>query len=380
MNTVRLSDIHDTLAIKRSMDVRRAEYLDHMTFRSNTRPLFTEIFGPLIGLKEEWRAQGASEAEIEMSAFRYRRPLYSSLPLNTGWLAGPDDTEHILEETAAHIIARDTYGRTVKLIKGSATLALPLDHPVRTMDDWLRIKPHYQFSPERFGDGWETAARQAQDDGYVVCVGLPGGFDEPRQLMGEEALCIAFYEQPELIRDMLDTMGETAFRVLETVSRQVQIDQLDVHEDFAGKSGPLIGPRHIREFLKPYYRRVWDMLNERGARLFSIDTDGNVMSVLDALIDAGINTMLPMEPAAGMDIVQIRAKYGDRLAFVGGIDKHVIRRTLPEIDAELEYKLPPMIRSGGCLLGLDHRIPNGTPIAHYRHYVARVWQILEREG
>ncbi len=379
MSTRRLSDIHDALAIKRSMDVRREEYLDVMTFRSNARPLFTEIFGPLIGVKEEWRAQGATEAEIDMSAFRYRRPLYSALPLNTGWLAGPNDVERILEETDAYIIARDTYGRTVKLIKGSATLALPLDHPVATMDDWLRIKSHYEFSEERFGDGWEVGARQAQAEGYVVSVGIPGGFDEPRQLMGEEALCIAFYEQPELIHDMLATMADTAFQVLEHASRRIQIDQLDVHEDFAGKSGPLISPRHIREFLRPYYRRIWDMLHERGARIFSIDSDGNILSVLDGLIDAGINTLLPMEPAAGMDIVQVRARYGNKLAFVGGIDKHVIRRTLAEIDAELEYKLPPMARSGGCLLGLDHRIPNGTPLVNYRHYIAKVWEILERE-
>ena len=109
---------------------------------------------------------------------------------------------------------------------------------------------------------------------------------------------------------------------------------------------------------------------------YLIDSDGNILSVLDALIDAGINTLLPMEPAAGMDIVQVRARYGNKLAFVGGIDKHVIRRALAEIDAELEYKLPPMVRSGGCLLGLDHRIPNGTPLDSYRFYVARMWEYL----
>ena len=377
MPTQRISDIHDTLAIKRSMEVRREEYLDYMTFQANRRPLFTEIFGPLVGLKEEWRAQGATPGEIDMSAFRYRRPMWVTLPVNTGWEDG--FAEQILEETDDYLIARDGYGRTVKLIKSSATLPLPLDHPVRNMDDWLKVKYHYLFSEQRFNAGWEDVARRALQEGQVVSVSIPGGFDEPRQLMGEEALCIAFYEQPELIHDMLDTIADTAFRVLERVSSHVQIDQLDVHEDFAGKSGPLIGPTQIKAFLRPYYRRVWDMLAERGTHLFSIDTDGNVCSVLPALLDAGINTMLPMEPAAGMDILKIRAQYGTRLAFVGGLDKHVIRRSKQEIAAELEYKLPPMVRSGGCLLGLDHRIPNGTPLENYRFYISKVWEILERE-
>lgn len=383
MSTKHIADIHATLAISRSMEVRREEYLDYMTFKANTRPLFTEIFGPLIGLREEWLEQGATAPELDFSAFHYRRPMWAALPTNTGWLS--DNEEQILAETNEYIIARDHYGRTVKLIKSSATLPLPLDHPVKSMDDWRRIKAHYVAGPPgspsfdtRLGTDWVQTACKARDDGMVVSVSIPGGFDEPRQLMGEEALCLAFYEQPELIHDMLDTIGETAFQLLEHVSSQVQIDQLDVHEDFAGKSGPLVGPKQIDEFIKPYYRRIWDMLSECGARVFCIDSDGNVTSVIPALLDAGINTMLPMEPAAGMDIVKLRAQYGDRLAFVGGIDKHVLRRSQAEITAELEYKIPPMMRTGGCLLGLDHRIPNGTPLQNYRFYIDKVWEILEQ--
>ena len=47
---------HSDLAIVRRPSVSRDEYLDHMTFKTNERPLFTEIFGPIIGLKEEWIA------------------------------------------------------------------------------------------------------------------------------------------------------------------------------------------------------------------------------------------------------------------------------------------------------------------------------------
>ncbi len=367
-------DSHATLAVNIPMGVRREEYLDHVTFQANLRPLFTETFGPLLGLKEEWQAQGATPGELDLSAFRYRAPKWGHLPVNTGWLGGE---EAILEETAAHIIGRDQYGRTVKLIKSSATLPLPLDHPVRTMDDWLRIKHHYAYSEARFGARWQEMADAWRAEGRVVCVSIPGAFDEPRQLMGEEALCVAYYEQPELIQDMLDTIGETAFRVLDIVSARTLVDQLDVHEDFAGKSGPLIGPRLIERFVKPYYRRIWDMLSSRGARVFSIDTDGNANAVIDILLDAGINLMWPMEPAAGMDMVETRRRYGSRLAFIGGIDKHVLRRSKAEIVAELEYKLPPMIRTGGCLLGLDHRIPNGTPLEHYRFYIQTVWEIME---
>ena len=366
---------HADLAIRLTPEVKREEYLDHMTFRRNERPLFTEIFGPILGLKEEWEAQGATPAELDFSAFRYRCEDRYGIPVNTGRHGGLPEV--LIEETDEHKLWRDGLGRTLKLPKLTATLPLPLDFPVKTMDDWQRLKPWYRFSADRLAGEWEAGAKAAAQAGKVVCVGIPGGFDEPRELMGDEAACVAYYEQPELMHDILQTIGETAFTVLEAVSRRVQVDMLSVHEDMAGKSGPLAGPVQIREFIAPYYRRVWDLLRERGARLFDQDSDGNMNPVIEAFLEAGVNSMHPMEPAAGMDIVQVREKYGKRLAFYGGIDKHVLRQSKAAIDAELERKIPPMLRTGGCMLAIDHRIPNGTPVENYRYYHRRVWEMLE---
>jgi uroporphyrinogen-III decarboxylase len=367
---------HADLAIKKTPTVSREEYLDHMTFRSNERPLFTEIFGPIIGLKEEWEEQGATHEELDFSAFKYRCEARGHVPLNTGRLGG--HTPQPIEETDEFLLYRDEFGRTMKLAKGRATLPLPMDWPVRTMDDWLKIKPWYQFSEDRFAKGWESVAREHKEAGRVVCVSIPGGFDEPRQLMGEERLCMGYYDQPELVHDILDTVGEMAVRVLDRVSATVQVDLLSVHEDMAGKSGPLAGPKQVREFIAPYYRRIWDMLADRGARLFDQDSDGDMNAVILPFLEAGVNCMHPMEPAANMDIVKIREQYGTRVAFYGGIDKHVLRRSREEIVAELEYKIPPMVASGGCVIALDHRIPNGTPLENYRFYIQKAWEIMER--
>jgi len=368
---------HAGLAIKKTPTIKREEYLDYMTFQKNERPLFTEIFGPIIGLKEEWAEQGATPEELDFSAFRYRFEARGGVPVSTGRMGGYPTA--VIEDTEEHIISRDGLGRTMKLLKGVATIALPMDYPVKNMDDWLKLKSFYEFSQARFGKDWEATALHHLEAERVVSVGIPGGFDEPRQLMGEEGLCIAYHQQPELVHDILNTMGDTAFRVLDKVSATVQIDLLSVHEDMAGKSGPLAGPKQVHEFIKPYYRKIWDMLVERGARLFDQDSDGDMNAVIPAFLDAGVNCMHPMEPAAGMDMVKIREQYGTKLAFYGGIDKHVIRRSKEEIVAELEYKIPPMIATGGCVLALDHRIPNGTPIENYRFYMEKAWEIIGRE-
>jgi len=368
---------HRDLAINTRPCVDREEYLAYMTFQANERPLLTEIFGPMVGLKEEWEEQGASPAELDFSAFRYRAPLINVVPVKCGWIGGRE-TE-LIEDSDEFLIYRDAMGRTMKLQKGRATLALPMDFPVKTMDDWLAVKPHYAFNKDRLAGNWAERMQKQHAAGYAIMAFVPGAFAEPRELMGDEELCVAYYDNPELIHDMLDTFADTSVRVLERVTSQVPVDILHVHEDMAGKSGPLAGPRQVEEFFTPYYRRIWDMMRERGTTLFSVDSDGNMNAVVGPLLEAGVNVLKPLEPAAEMDIVQLRRTYGTRLAFEGGIDKHVIRRSREEIVAELEYKLPPIIASGGCVFGLDHRVPDGTPLTNYRFYLDKVWEIFERE-
>jgi hypothetical protein len=356
------------------MEILREQYVDYMTFRRVERPLFVELFGPLVGLEDEWRAQGATEDEINLTAFGFDHVRLHRVQVSAGMLGGFEDV--LIEETPEHVIRRDRYGRRVKMFKSASTIAHPLDYPVRDMDSWLEVKRWYEYSEERFAPGWAEAARRAREDGALIVVGIPGGFDEPRQLLGEAAVCMAYYDQPEMIHDMLNTISETAERVLDRVSREVQIDQLSVHEDLAGKSGSLVGPRQIAAFIKPYYRRIWDMLSARGVQIFQQDSDGNMNAVIPAFLDCGLTCIFPMEPAAGMDIVQLRKTYGQRLAMLGGIDKHVLRKDVAAIHRELEYKLQPMMRQGGMVFGLDHRIPNGTPFKNYVYYVRTAREML----
>lgn len=351
----------------------RQQYIDLMTFVDAPRPMFSELFGPLIGLDREWREQGASEGEIDMIGFDWDFVPY----VDCGGVCGPFGTPEpqVIEETDEYVIEKDYLGRTAKLCKGTATLPLPLEFPVSSTADWERLKPFYEDSPNRVDPTAVERAIELQADGHMVRAEIPGAWDTVRELMGEEQACMAYYTQPDLMHKIMNTLRETSTRVLERVQQSLVIDQLFVHEDMAGKSGPLIGPSQVAEFAAPYYRACWETVSANGTRLFNQDSDGNMMPVLDAFLDCGVNVMHPFEPAAGMDAVAVRDAYGSRLAILGGIDKHVLRKAKADIDCELEYKLQPKMRHG-TVFGLDHRIPNGTPLANYRYYVQQGRKLL----
>ncbi len=346
---------------------QRDRYISHCLFEYTGREMFCELFGPLYHLEEQWRRQGASEKEIAMTAFDWDYVLYTFLPGRTGAVTGRG-TE-VLEDTPEIRITRDPMGRTMRLFKNSATLPLPMDYPVKTMDDWLRIRHWYAFTEDRVDREALRQRKELRDRGYLTIFSIPGGFDEPRQLLGEENLCYAYYDEPEMIADMMDTFTDTALKVLERVADVVPVDNLIVHEDMAGKSGPLIGPDLVTEFIAPYYSKVWNAAEACGAKLFSQDSDGNMNPVIDAFLDCGVNCFYPLEPAAGMDMVALRRKYGKRIYMKGGIDKHALRKDKAAIRAELEYKMSAPMLGGGTIFALDHRIPNGVSIENYRYYV-----------
>jgi len=357
------------------MEWKRDEYFALMKGEDTGRQMFVELFGPLLGLPEEWRAQGATEDEINLTAFDWDYVKRAHAGCNTGQQGGAEPV--VIEDTPEYSITRDSLGRMQKLCKATATIPLPMDYPVKTMDDWLKLKPLFEYNDDRINwDRVKLSAKERSEEGAMITAGIPGGFDLPRQLMGEEELCVAYYTDPELIHDILTTAGDTAVKVLSQVTEHIVIDHLAVHEDMAGKSGSLVGPNIIDEFIAPYYRRCWDVVQSAGGTFFMQDSDGDMTSVISAFRAAGLNAMHPFEPAAGMDIVKTREEHGPSFYIKGGIDKHVLRAGKEDILKELEYKMQPSMQKGGIIFGLDHRIPNATPIENYRYYVEKGREIL----
>ena len=125
---------------------------------------------------KEWLEQGATPAELDFSAFRYRCPATGGIPVSTGQV-GQLCAPCVLEETDEYVLSRDSLGRAMRLYKGVATIPLPEGgHPVRHMDDWRRIRHLFEFSEARLASHWERGAwRRSGDHGQLaeasICLG-----------------------------------------------------------------------------------------------------------------------------------------------------------------------------------------------------------------
>jgi len=100
-------------------------------------------------------------------------------------------------------------------------------------------------------------------------------------------------------------------------------------EDMGYNAGPLISPAMVRRFMYPQYRRVVDFARARGVRWFALDSDGRIDSLVPVWLEAGLDILYPFEVQAGMDVVELRKRFGRELRMFGGVDKRALARGPP---------------------------------------------------
>jgi uroporphyrinogen decarboxylase len=162
------------------------------------------------------------------------------------------------------------------------------------------------------------AAVQNYKGHKAVIVHLNDIFSLPRYLMGMQELLMAIVTEPELVKGLVDMSVTINLELAkEVAARGVKI--VYTGDDIAYNKGPLMSPKHFRELFYPGFCRVISGFKELGLYVIK-HTDGNLWSILDMIIDSGIDCLDPIDPQAGMDLGEVKAKYGDRVALKGNVD------------------------------------------------------------
>ena len=147
---------------------------------------------------------------------------------------------------------------------------------------------------------------------------LPG---TPSHLMGYENLFLSYYDQPELIHDILNTFSELWMGIWEEVLGQLEIDMVHFFEDVSMGTGSMISPALFREFMQPCYRRLCSFLRSRRVKVILVDTDGDCTELVPLFLESGITGLYPMETSTGLDICGIRRRY-PKLQMLGAQRTH----------------------------------------------------------
>jgi uroporphyrinogen decarboxylase len=188
----------------------------------------------------------------------------------------------------------------------------------------------------RFPDpGWFDYAalpgiiERAQADGpRAVILGNANIFETSWYMRGLENMMMDLIAEPDFAAALMRRV--TAF-YLEFMGRCLEaakgrIDLIFTADDIGQQNGLMISLALWAKSLKPFHQEVNRVVHQHGAKVI-YHTDGAVMEAVPGLIDMGIDVLEALQfDASGMDPVKMKALYGDRLCFHGGVS---VQSTLP---------------------------------------------------
>lgn len=292
----------------------------------------------------------------------------------------PPYQEEVLEERGERLRVRDAMGIEKYVTRQKDSIPHFVSWPVQNRDDFERLAAERldPASPERFPQDWdEQLKRLIAYDGVVGLGGHPCGlFGSARFLMGEVALLMGFLDQPELVHRIMDHLADLWVSLYSRVLPELRVDALYIWEDMSYKNGPLISPELFREFMVPAYRKITDTARSYGVNVVLLDTDGDCTKLIPGFLDGGVTGLYPFEVQAGMDVRTVREAFPG-LQILGGIDKKEIAAGGGRLEAELQRRIPGMVKRGGYVPMFDHQVPPDVSLADYLQYRRRLAELSE---
>lgn len=351
-----------------------------LDFSGPDRVLYFSMRAP-IPTMDRWRREGYPGDADFAEYFGLDAMLTGKWILSMSLGPLPNDGDTIIDETEEYIIQKNTLGAVTQLQKGHQDYggAHYLSFPVVDQDTFDRVKHFYNpTDPARYSKDWPQRVAEWSDRDYPLIFSIPGPFAFIRGLMGMEGLCIATYEQPALIEDMVEFLTDFVTKAIGKALSEVEVDVLLFGaEDMAYKNATILSPDSVRHYMFGSYKKITEFCLQNGARQIMLDSDGHVDELIPIWLDAGISSVLPFEAAAGMDPVRIRRKY-PKLGMLGGIDKRVLSRGKAEIESEVMTKVPPLLDSGGFIPSIDHILSPDIPLEGFRYYTELIRKISEK--
>ena len=144
--------------------------------------------------------------------------------------------------------------------------------------------------------------------------------------------------------------------------------------DYCYNSGPFLSPKMFREFITPYLAKIIDEIRKMGGYAIK-HTDGNIMPILDQLIECRPHAIHSLDPMAGVDIAVVKKITSEAgVAICGNVNCALMQTgTDEEVSASAEYCLKYGGEGGGYIFATSNVPFLGMPPERYQ-LILDIWK------
>jgi uroporphyrinogen decarboxylase len=259
----------------------------------------------------------------------------------------------------------DSYGQVWKRSTPYYFAGEGLLKDAQSIDDIERLIHWPDLSDPLWTAGVAERARMLREgsDYFVVMrmVTSHGPFQTACDLRGIQKFLIDLASHPEFAHHLLERITTAIIGLLRLAMQAggKWFDMLELPgDDYAANTNPLISPAMFRTFIQPCIVRMVQAIKESNPDiLIMLHSDGAITKLLPDILPLGIDVLHPLEPLPVTDLPAVKAAYGSKVTFLGGIDiSHVMPGTREQVIAEAKLRISQLAQGGGYILAPSNHL------------------------
>lgn len=208
------------------------------------------------------------------------------------------------------------------------------------------------FDPDKFDYEAVTVFVKQHED-KAIRIGWPGPYQVFTLLYNTEEFYVNMYEEPELIKAMLDRYCKAAFEIYERMYEAAnnKVDIIRCCDDYGTQISTLFSPSMWNEFFAENTKMFVEQAHRHGA-YYMQHSCGAVSPIIPNLIACGVDALEPIQKVTGMEVNRLKEQFGKQLCFQGGVDtQHILPHGTPqEVYDETTRVIKALYQNGGYIL------------------------------
>lgn len=318
-----------------------------------------------------WRREGLPEEIPVEEYFGYEM-------VGMGFDSTPRFPVKVLEKTENYIIERTSTGAINKNFRDYSTTPQLLERPIKEKKDWPPIKE--RLYPDWTRVNWVSVFNtyhKARSEGKFITVNGGWGYDILQGYIRSDQLLMTMATDPDWIREMILTLANLNLKMIKMMmDKGLKFDGAFFFNDMGYRNALLFSPKTYRKTHREADEMVFSFCHKHNMPII-LHSCGRVKEIIPDLIEIGLDCLQPLEVKAGMDLTELKPKFGDKLCFMGGIDVRAMADPDPQaIEEEIKSKIPLAKKDGGYIYHSDHSIPKNVSFKQYK----RVMELVKKYG
>jgi uroporphyrinogen decarboxylase len=185
--------------------------------------------------------------------------------------------------------------------------------------------------------------------------------------------CYRLVDEPQQVKDEAQQMVDEALEQARIYRQHGGLDGAALCADYCFNTGPFLSPRQFGEFVTPYLVQLVQGYRELGFYVIK-HTDGNIMPIIDQLMEAGPHALHSLDPQGGVDIAEVKRLYGDQVCLIGNVNCGLLDTgTDEEVAESVRYALRHGMPGGGYIFSTSNCIYTGMRLSRYE-FMLDLWR------